>query len=613
MNNQRVQTLEALLTRIKKNAGEPRPERARPRADAPVGAETRGAATAKPAAEIRTVPPQAAKVSEPPKAAAPPVAKTPEPKKPVAADVVPSHTGAPKVTPRLIDPVTSADQDPAKWTLDDMGTGEPSPKPAQVTPKPAVTKPVEAKPIEAKPPVEVKRQSIPEAKPSPRAEGGRVGLGLGGFGRQIEAKKQEPKAEPAKPVEAPKVEAPKVEAPKPVAPPPDVELDIDEPTHMEEKGGARVLPNFSDTPDEEVEATVSGPIPTHILEMSRAASQAKDPPKAKLEQPKAIEPSAVDAALDIPSPPAIELQSSSGPAGVEPPREEPKKGIGHTIPMAMDAPDVDVAISENVTLPLERKPQLIEIAKPAEKPAEPAPRPEPEPIAADPIDKPSAKPAEKPVEKAAEPPAEKPASKPADSAFSAGSTNDAPSKFAQELTPQPRSSGFFVKTLIVAVVLVAAAAGVFVYMRKDEFFGGGAKTADSTQPPPTAESTPKPTPSPTLSASTAPLTVPPGSADPASSGAPAPSSSAAPSTVGDVGEPPKNPKQLGPTQGYIFVQTTLEGDVYTGGVKVGPVNQWVITPCKAAYLTVGKVMGQWAAPPKTVTVPCQDKLVVSIP
>lgn len=578
MNNQRVQTLEALLTRIKKNAGEPRPERARARAEAPVGAETRAAAPAKPVAEARTVPPQAAAPKEPPKAASAPIAAPAEPRRAAPAEVVPSHTGTPKVTPRLIDPVTSADQDPAKWTLDDMGTGEPSPKPSPVAAAQAKTPPAKA-PVEAKRP---EPMQVPEARPSPR-----TGLGgLGGFGKQIEAKRQtEPKVEP------PKAEPPKQVAPARVS---DVEIDIDEPTHAEPPRGG--VPSLSESADEEVEATVSGPIPTHILEMSRAAV------KSEVKAAPPPEP-----ALELPPPQAIEMKPMGGTLVVDTAPEpqaqpEPKKGLGHTMPMALDAGD-DLLASAHGTLPMDPAPALVEIAR-APEPA-PARRPEPEP----PVEpRPEAKvePAIAPIEKL-EPIASPP--KVAEPAFSSGAANDSPSKFAQEPTDAAKSGGsWFGKTLLVAVVVVAAAAAVFVYIRRDEFFGT-TKPGDSA-PPATSQSAPTPTPTPSTPASTSPLSTPPASSEPSTSAAPATSGSAAPAA--DVGEPPGDPKQLGPTQGYIYVRTTYEGDVFAGNAKIGPVNKWIITPCPA-FISVGKAIGQFVAPGKTAPVPCQGKLVYELP
>lgn len=584
MNNQRVQTLEALLTRIKKNAGEPRPERARARAEAPVGAETRAAAAPKPVAEARTVPPAApAKVAEPPKAAAAPVA--PARTEPKAVDVAPSHAGPPKVTPRLIDPVTSADQDPAKWTLDEMGADPvvpptPSPKPVAATPKAA---PVEKAPV----------RSIPEARPSPR-----TGLGLGGFGKQIEAKKQD--AAKVEPKPATKAIAPPIERQEtPKAPParvePSVSLDIDEPTTMEEKAHVPSLAEAADAADEEVEATVSGPIPTHIIEMSRAVAKSKPEPVAEAKAP----------AIEV-APPAIE----TAPV-VEPSPPEPKKGLGHTIPLAIDAPDVDVAVPTNVTIPMQ--PTATPEARTPDP--EPAPKPEPvkaEPPKAEPVKAEPAKPEPKvvPVAAAAETGPEVPA-------FSNGGTTDAPSKFVADAVAAPKQgSSSFVKTLIVAVVVILAAVAVYVYLRRDEFFGG-AKPTDSGQPPPASSGEPKTTPATSAStpATQTSAATPPVSAEPSASAAPATSASSAPA-AGAPGDPPKDPKQLGPTQGYLFVQTAQEGEVYAGGVRIGPANEWIISPCKAAFLGLGKKAGggvQWVIPGRTVQVPCQDKLVHPLP
>lgn len=602
MNNQRVQTLEALLTRIKKNAGEPRPERASPRVEAPVGAETRGAAAAKPVAETRTAPPPAAAPKEPqasPRAAAAPIATPPEPKRAApTAETVPSHTGTPKVTPRLIDPVTSADQDPAKWTLDDMGTGEPSPKPVAVQ-APSKTPP-------AKAPVDVKRADpIPEAKPSPKAGLG----GLAGFGKQIEAKRQEPKAEPAK-VQPAKVEPAKVEPTKHAEPAKqaaafrqsDLDIDIDEPTHAEPPK----IPSLGATPDEEVEATVSGPIPTHILEMSRAATNQGAPPARPAAEPKPAPPPA-EPVLELPPPPAVEMQPM-GAMGIAVDPVEPtaenlgKKGLGHTVPMALDTLD-DVVPSPNVTPPMD--PPVVDVARSPDPEPEPKPQPRIE-SKQDLKPEPTPEPAVAPIEAA---PVEKSLPKAVDPAFSSGESKDfAPSKFASDPVDTRRSGGgAFGKRLIFVVVAVAVAVGIFVYLRRDQFFGSG-KPEDSGAPTP-SQSTPAPALSPTAPASTTtPASTPSGSVEPATSAAPPTSATAA----SDVGEPPGDPKQLGPTQGYIYVKTTHEGDVYAGNAKIGPVNKWIITPCPA-FISVGKAIGQFVAPGKTAPVPCQGKLVYELP
>jgi hypothetical protein len=179
---------------------------------------------------------------------------------------------------------------------------------------------------------------------------------------------------------------------------------------------------------------------------------------------------------------------------------------------------------------------------------------------------------------------------------------------------QPKSGGgMFVKTLIFAIVVVAAAVAVFVYIRRDQFFG----TKPTSTTPPESNSTqpaPQPSTTPSAPASAATQATPPSSAAEMPSASAAPSASSAAKT--EIGDPPKDPRQLGPTQGYIYVQTALEGDVYVAAASIGKVNTWVITPCKAVFMRIGRALPagpQWISDGKTVSVPCQDKLVVAVP
>lgn len=141
---------------------------------------------------------------------------------------------------------------------------------------------------------------------------------------------------------------------------------------------------------------------------------------------------------------------------------------------------------------------------------------------------------------------------------------------------ESRSAGGL--ALLLALVVVAAGAAVFVLWQRGTFGGGHAPAPAA----PEATAHPKPEPP-------APKT--------ASAAAPSASAPAAPEPTADL-------SKLTPTQGYLYVKTSLDANVYINGRSVGPTNKPVMTGCGMHFVRVGKAGGVWLSAGRAVKIEC---------
>ncbi len=147
------------------------------------------------------------------------------------------------------------------------------------------------------------------------------------------------------------------------------------------------------------------------------------------------------------------------------------------------------------------------------------------------------------------------------------------------LPPQPEGSRGGVG-LLVALLIVAAGAAVFVLWQRGMFGAHQAPTpAPAEKPSAVAQKADQapPAPKPTPSASAAPKPPP---------------------------EPTADLSALTPTEGYLYVKTTLDAKVYINGRVIGPTNQPVKTGCGMRFVRVGKPVGHWLTEGRSVKIEC---------
>jgi DNA-binding response OmpR family regulator len=161
-----------------------------------------------------------------------------------------------------------------------------------------------------------------------------------------------------------------------------------------------------------------------------------------------------------------------------------------------------------------------------------------------------------------------------------------------EFAPQKSSRGW-VYGLVLVAVLVGAGAAFYAAS------GTESQPVASAPPPPNVSPAAPPskieTPAPT---SAAPVVTQPTSVV-----------DAAPVEVeADDGE------KLGPTFGYLIVNSPQEGDIYASGMKVGPVGKKNETPCGMRYVRIGKGSPPaWIGEGKSVDVKCRATTEVTLP
>jgi hypothetical protein len=322
--------------------------------------------------------------------------------------------------------------------------------------------------------------------------------------------------------------------------------------------------NLGDIQDEdEVEPTVAGQVPEDILQLSRAQRMPSTPPIAGVVEPARGEsPKPAPVETVRPAPPPVDEVTLEQPPAPPLPREEP---------IAAEPPVEPPPPPPPIQLPVEPRPVAA---------AQPTP-----PVAAH-VDSPKETPA-----------------------FSSGGSEEEPSKFAREAgKPKAKKQGSITPYLVVAILAVLGCAAV-IYKRRPDIFGikptpPSPKTAIVPSALPT--STAGATSTATATASAATTTAPTASA--------APSASASAEASADA--PPKDPKTLAVTEGYVFVKSSLEGDVYVGIHRLGPVNSWVVSSCIGAqFFRLGRPKGggiEWTSEGKSSPVPCQGQTKVEI-
>jgi hypothetical protein len=136
----------------------------------------------------------------------------------------------------------------------------------------------------------------------------------------------------------------------------------------------------------------------------------------------------------------------------------------------------------------------------------------------------------------------------------------------------------------------------------------------SQQPPPPKRTQPTATATATAAATateTAADTASAATEDPAPSATASSSAGEAASAGPATGEPPpKDPKKLPATIGYLRVETELEGaNVFIYTKDLGKTNTWVEAPCGTQFIRLGKPEPngpRWMAAGKSVKVTCQD-------
>jgi hypothetical protein len=243
------------------------------------------------------------------------------------------------------------------------------------------------------------------------------------------------------------------------------------------------------------------------------------------------------------------------------------------------------------------------IRQPAPTPVEPAPTPtapEPSPIAAMIA-----------AEADRAPVAEAPPSSPeplAPPPFSATPADELPSKFAEAPVEAPKKKSNVALFVVVGLILVVAIV-VYGYMRSRT--GEGAAPTRGDAPAPTAE--PAPTEAPEAKA-TAEVTAAP-TAAPAEPTATASAEAAPTASAAAEPTPPKDPATLPATLGMLQVKTSLEGEVFVQGAKVGAVGAFLEVPCGSKFVSVGtdSPAGSKPVASKSVAIACQAVTVVELP
>jgi hypothetical protein len=193
-------------------------------------------------------------------------------------------------------------------------------------------------------------------------------------------------------------------------------------------------------------------------------------------------------------------------------------------------------------------------------------------------------------------------------AFSAASSEEAPSKFAEPAAPAAKRSniGLFVGVGLVLLVAIA----VYAYMRMQE---GAAPTGDSGEVAPTKAApggveTAAPKPSVAAAAEATATAAAEPSAEPTASAeaAPAPASDPA---------PPKDPASLPATMGFLLVKTSLEGEIFVQGTKSGAPGQVLEVPCGTKFVSVGvdSPAGPKSSAGKSIMVGCQTMTTIELP
>lgn len=191
-------------------------------------------------------------------------------------------------------------------------------------------------------------------------------------------------------------------------------------------------------------------------------------------------------------------------------------------------------------------------------------------------------------------------------AFSAGAAEEAPSKFSAAQPPPPQKKSF--GWIVVAALAIVVGTLVFFYMRRQ------AMLQQQPVPAPTSAVTAKPT-------AASPTGTPAATVSAATGDSAAPTTSASATTSADAASPsdapPADPKSLPPTKGYVRVENPkADAAVFMFTTNLGPVNTWLEAPCKSQFLRPGKPAPtgpDWVASGKTVDIPCQGALKVTIP